>query len=137
MILDLINYFKNIKVYRFQNDISEIIGFCQKLRLKLRRKKRIYYFFDQLIKLQAIFGSPKDSYFLQLVPLATVVKNPQTGRLLLYEFADMLKAEKEKISASAPLYSDMWANNQYSNLRSAAIRYLKLHIQQTKKMRLE
>ncbi|GEM_PF-7101403 len=121
MILDLINYLKNMKVYRFQNDISEIIDILSKITPETPAEQKNSIIFDQLIKLQAMFGSPKDSYFLHIVPLATVVKNPQTGRLLLYEFADMLKAEKEKISASAPLYSDMWANNQYSNLRSAAI----------------
>ncbi len=137
MILDLINYLKNIKVYRFQNDISEIIDILSKITPETPAQEKNNIIFEQLIKLQAIFGGPKDSYFLQLVPLATVVRNPQTGRLLVSEFADMLKIEKEKISASAPLYSDMWANSQYSSLRSAAIKIFEVAYSTDKKNALE
>lgn len=73
--------------------------------------------FEQLMNLKSIIDGPKNGLFLKVVPLASVVKNPQTGELLISEFADLLSKEKRKIDKNAPLNSEKWVSSQYSNLR--------------------
>ncbi|MDD5021479.1 MAG: PEP/pyruvate-binding domain-containing protein [Endomicrobiaceae bacterium] len=126
MIFDLINSLKNVTVYRFQKDIAEIIGFLSQITQDTPADKKNNIIFEQLTALKQMFRDPKDFLFLKLVPLATIVKNPQTNKPVLNEFIDLLIKEKEKIDSSADLYSDMWVNNQYSNFRSSAINIFEL-----------
>ncbi|GAB1401123.1 hypothetical protein MASR1M68_00340 [Elusimicrobiota bacterium] len=126
LVTELVASLKSITAHRLKDSVAEIIDGLSQITQDTPADKKNDIIFEQLTALRQIFKDPKDLFFLKLVPLATIIKNPDTNKVVLDEFIELLVQEKEKIDSAGGSYSEMWVNNQYSNFRSSAFKIFEL-----------